>query len=164
MKARRGVAWRSIVGALVLFLGFFLAARPAQAQDGSLEEQTREIAKHLNCPTCAGRNLADCPTDTCAQWKGEIATQLKAGRSAAQVTEYFTARFGPGVLQEPPREGGYLLAWIFPFVVFGGLLITAFYVVRKSSRRGIAGAPAAAASGPADPYADELERQVREGA
>jgi cytochrome c-type biogenesis protein CcmH len=150
-------------GALALFLGVFLSARPAQAQDGSLEEQTREIAKRLNCPTCAGRNLADCPTDTCAQWKGEISTQLQAGRSAAQVTEYFTARFGPGVLQEPPREGGYLLAWIFPVVVFVALLFTAFYVVRKSSRRGLATAPVGA-SAPADPYAAELERQVREGA
>lgn len=163
MKARPGLAWRSIVGALVLVLAVFLAVRPAQAQDGSLEEQTREIAKHLNCPTCAGRNLADCPTDTCAQWKGEIATQLKAGRSAAQVTEYFITRFGPGVLQEPPREGGYLLAWIFPFVVFAALLAAAFYVVRKSSRRGMATVPVAGST-PADPYADELERQVREGA
>jgi cytochrome c-type biogenesis protein CcmH len=163
MNARPRIAARIMLGALALFLGLFLAARPARAQDGSLEEQTREVAKHLNCPTCAGRNLADCPTDTCAQWKGEIAAQLKAGRSAAQVTEYFTARFGPGVLQEPPREGGYLLAWIFPFVLFTGLVSAAFYVVRKSSRRGAAPAPAAA-SGPADPYAAELERQVQEGA
>ena len=163
MNGRSGLAARLILGALACFLGVFLAARPAQAQDGSLDEQTREIAKHLNCPTCAGRNLADCPTDTCAQWKAEISTQLKAGRSAAQVTEYFTTRFGPGVLQEPPREGGYLLAWIFPFVVFVALLGAAFFVVRKSSRRGSPPAPAAA-SEPADPYAAELERQVREEA
>ena len=78
MSGRPGRAARFILGALVLFLGVLLAARPTQAQDGSLEEQTREIAKNLNCPTCAGRNLADCPTDTCAQWKGEISTQLKA--------------------------------------------------------------------------------------
>lgn len=163
MKARPGPAARFIVGALVLFLGVFLAARPMRAQDGSLDEQTREIAKRLNCPTCAGRNLADCPTDTCAQWKGEISTQLKAGRTAAQVTEYFTARFGPGVLQEPPREGAYVLAWIFPVVIFVALIATAFYVVRKSSRKGMATAPAAASTS-ADPYAEELERQVREEA
>ncbi|HQV28164.1 MAG TPA: cytochrome c-type biogenesis protein CcmH [Thermoflexales bacterium] len=162
MSGRPGRAARFILGALVLFLGVLLAARPTQAQDGSLEEQTREIAKNLNCPTCAGRNLADCPTDTCAQWKGEISTQLKAGRSAAQVTEYFIARFGPGVLQEPPREGGFLLAWIFPIVVFVGLIAAAFYVVRNSSRRGAPTAPAAATA--ADPYAVELERQVREEA
>ena len=163
MSGRSGLAARLILGALLCFLGVFLAARPARAQDGSLEEQTREIAKHLNCPTCAGRNLADCPTDTCAQWKAEISTQLKAGRSAAQVTEYFTTRFGPGVLQEPPREGGYLLAWIFPFVVFVALLGVALSVVRKSSRRGSPPAPAAV-SGPADRYAAELERQVQEEA
>ena len=163
MNGRSGLAARLILGALLCFLGVFLAARSARAQDGSLEEQTREIAKHLNCPTCAGRNLADCPTDTCAQWKAEISTQLKAGRSAAQVTEYFTTRFGPGVLQEPPREGGYLLAWIFPFVVFVALLGVALVVVSKSSRRGSPPAPAAA-SEPADRYAAELERQVREEA
>ncbi|MEO6062376.1 MAG: cytochrome c-type biogenesis protein CcmH [Thermoflexales bacterium] len=162
MRACLVVSARFILGALVLFLGVFLAARPAHAQAGSLEEQTREIAKRLNCPTCAGRNLADCPTDTCAQWKGEIATQLKSGRTAAQVTEYFTASFGPGVLQEPPREGGYLLAWVFPVVVFAALIATAFYVMRKSSRRGMATGPAAVTT-PADRYADELERQVREG-
>ncbi len=163
MTARPGLAARFIVGALVLFLSVFLAARSGYAQDGSLEEQTREIAKRLNCPTCAGRNLADCPTDTCAQWKGEISTQLRAGRSAAQVTEYFTARFGPGVLQEPPREGAYVLAWIFPVVVFFALIATAFYVVRKSSRRGLVPEPVAVPVRN-DPYANELERQVQEEA
>lgn len=161
MSGRHGIAARLILGALVLLLGAFLAARPAHAQDGELEEQTREIAKRLNCPTCAGRNLADCPTDTCSQWKAEISTQLKAGRSADQVTESFMARFGPGVLQEPPRQGAYLLAWIFPFALFAGLIGGALYVARKSSRRGPAPVETPA---PADPYAAELERQVREGA
>ena len=150
-----------LVFLIALLLGFGLCApgRSAWAQDGGIEEQTREIAKQLNCPTCAGRNLADCPTDTCNQWKTEISTQLRAGRTPAQVSDYFLNRFGPGVLQEPPREGGYLLAWIFPFVVFFALCAAALMVVRRSSRSGPPPIPAAALP---DRFAEELERQVRE--
>lgn len=144
----------------VFVVAVCLPAAPLAAQDGGVDEQARDIAKRLNCPTCSGRNLADCPTDTCAQWKAEIAAQLRAGRSADEVTDSFINRFGPGVLQEPPRQGGFLFAWAFPGVLLMALLAGAWWMARGAVRRTpLAPAPAPPAN---DPFAVELERQVRE--
>lgn len=93
-------AIRACIG---LLLVTWLTAGGAQAQVPAPDEPTYRIAKQLNCPTCAGRNLADCPTETCAQWKAEIKAQLDAGKSAEEVLAYFQDRFGPTVLQERPR-------------------------------------------------------------
>ena len=35
-------------------------------------DRINEIAEKMNCPTCTGINLADCRTQTCAQWKEQI--------------------------------------------------------------------------------------------
>lgn len=146
-------AWLALVALLICLPTGRLAA-----QDGGLDAQTREIAKRLNCPTCSGRNLADCPTDTCAQWKAEIAAQLRAGKSPDEVADAFVTRFGPGVLQEPPRQGGFLIAWAFPGVLLAALLAAAYLFARSAVRPTPTPAPVTAD----DRYAQELEQQVRE--
>lgn len=160
MKRRHTPGRTALLMIVALLLGALLAPAVARGQDGGLDERTREVAKRLNCPTCAGRNLADCPTDTCAQWKAEITAQLKAGKSEAEVTDYFISRFGAGVLQEPPRQGGYLLAWAFPVILFIALCVAAFAVARRALRK--EPAPDVPAAG-SDPYLDALERDVQEG-
>jgi len=138
-----------------------LIVSPAFAQT-SPEDQMYNIAKKLNCPTCAGRNLADCPTDTCTQWKNEIIDQLKQGKSSEEIVDYFQARFGSTVLQEPPKEGFTLLMWLIPVVAFAALGAVAIIVVQRSSRRTAAAPSPTPANN--DPYTDELERQIKDGA
>ena len=48
-------------------------------------DRINEIAKDLNCPTCAGLNLADCNTLTCAQWRDQISDLVKQGYSDEDV-------------------------------------------------------------------------------
>lgn len=146
----------------VLALVVLCAAAPAVlAQSPVLNDDVLEVAKQLNCPTCAGRNLADCPTDTCLQWKTEIAAQLQQGKTAADVMAYFQQRFGTTVLQEPPKAGQTLVLWVVPVVAFVGLAVAAVIVVRRASQPRPASVPAAGGQTPAeDPFAAELERQV----
>lgn len=148
---------------LLLVVWALLGTPPsAQAQDANLDDQTYHIAKQLNCPTCAGRNLADCPTQTCAQWKAEIRSQLERGKSADEVIAFFEARFGPTVRQEPPREGATAILWAAPLgaaVVF--LAIAAWVISQRTARSGSARPPAALAN---DPYVARLEQEVRERA
>lgn len=146
---------------LAVHLGLPIIAMPAMAQT-SPEDQMYTIAKKLNCPTCAGRNLADCPTDTCTQWKNEIIDQLKQGKTSEEIVVYFEARFGSTVLQEPPKTGFTLWMWLIPIVALIGLGVVVLTVIQRSARMGPA--PAKAASTSDDPYAAELERQVKEGA
>lgn len=119
---------------LIVGLGLlFIVAAPALAQEPDFD-RVNQIAKKLSCPTCAGLNLADCPTLTCQQWREQIGDLLVEGYSDQEVLDYFSARYGPQVLQEPPRSGSTLILWVLPVlaVVVGvGLL---GYTIRNWSR------------------------------
>ena len=143
---------------------FTLIALPARAQTVLPEDQMYQIARQLNCPTCAGRNLADCPTDTCTQWKQEIVSQLKAGKSGDEVLAYFRARFGDQVLQEPPKEGFTLLMWVVPVAAAAMLIGVAVLAARRASVKNatITASAISSSSTPASPYETELEQQVKD--
>lgn len=145
----------------VLLLGR-LTANVVYAQVPAPDEETYRIAKQLNCPTCAGRNLADCPTETCAQWKAEIKAQLDQGKSAQEVLDYFQARFGPTVLQEPPKSGTTAPLWAAPIGAAIVFLIGAGLVMWRTSQRNAPAAPSTLQSEGEDPFVAALEREVRQ--
>ncbi|GIV83419.1 MAG: hypothetical protein KatS3mg052_0426 [Candidatus Roseilinea sp.] len=144
----------------LLFLVACLVGRPVIAQVPAPDEATYRIAKQLNCPTCAGRNLADCPTETCAQWKAEIKAQLDMGKSAQEVLDYFQARFGPTVLQEPPKTGVTAPLWAAPVGAALVFLLAAGAAMWRAARH-IASADVAAADAAEDPFVSALEEEVR---
>jgi cytochrome c-type biogenesis protein CcmH len=112
---------------ILLFIILFTAYSPTLAQDPDYD-RVNEIAKNLNCPTCAGLNLSDCNTLTCEQWRGQINDLVAQGYSDQEVLDYFATRYGAQVLQEPPKSGWTLFLWILPVVVLlagGGWLIFA---------------------------------------
>jgi cytochrome c-type biogenesis protein CcmH len=152
---------------------FFMLAGPVLAQQPDFD-RINEIAKKLNCPTCTGINLADCRTLTCQQWRDQIGELVKQGYSDQEVLDYFSTRFGPQVLQEPPRSGSTLILWVLPVVaiIIGlGLLV---YVVRSwtGSRKqaaatenegalpGLSGVDAVVAS---DDYLAQVEKDLERG-
>jgi cytochrome c-type biogenesis protein CcmH len=163
---------RLIILLLCFSVSLCLIFNTIHAQSGqppNADEQTYDIAKKLNCPTCAGRNLADCPTETCAQWKAEIKAQLEAGKTSEEVLDYFKTRFGPTVLQEPPKEGTTLVLWALPIVAAVALVVVAILVARHVSSRSptpastpSASQTVASSATPADPFVTQLEEQVRE--
>ena len=147
--------------ALIAGLFFVVGVSPvASAQTTQPEDQMYQIAKQLNCPTCAGRNLADCPTDTCTQWKQEIAAQLKAGKNDAEVLAYFKDRFGNQVLQEPPKEGFLLVMWVVPVVAVIALIGLAVFVARRAASP-LKLNTAQPQTQPSD-YETQLEQQVKD--
>ena len=153
-------------GLLALTALLSLRAAPSFAQGTSpeLDDDVRAVARKLNCPTCSGRNLADCPTETCLQWKGEIRAQLDSGKSTQEVVQYFQDRFGSTVLQEPPKAGSTLVLWLAPIgaalmLVGGGVVVTQRLAARRT--HGVGAAAAAAAT--SDPYAAQIEQEVEVG-
>jgi cytochrome c-type biogenesis protein CcmH len=155
--------FRIILLLVLLLFALFAPSRlnpAALAQGDAPDEQTYRIAKQLNCPTCAGRNLADCPTETCAQWKAEIKAQLDQGKNAQEVLDYFQARFGPTVLQEPPKTGVTAPLWAVPVGAALVFLAGAIVVMTRVSRRSAPATSATSSMGNADPFIAELEREV----
>ncbi len=146
--------------ALVTVLGW--ALHPVVAQTPNPSDETYTIAKQLNCPVCAGQSLADCPTDTCMQWKQEIRDQLQQGQTPQQVIDYFQSRFGPGVLQEPPKQGAVLILWVLPVIGLAGLAVGALIVLRRISRSTAASVANSPPQGINDEYVARLEEELRE--
>ncbi len=160
---RHTSAWMRVrIGFFVAaFMLFAIVANTALAQAPDPSDQVHTIAKLLNCPTCGGRNLADCPTDTCTQWKQEIRSQLDAGKTQTEVIDYFKTRFGPTVLQEPPKEGVILLLWVTPVVILIAILIAGVIVLKRISMPRQTGATiTTAVPQVADSYAARIEEEV----
>ncbi len=152
----------ALFACLLAFLAMLAGTLPALAQAPAPDDETYHIAKKLNCPTCAGRNLADCPTDTCAQWKAEIRAQLDQGKSAQEVMAYFENRFGSTVLQEPPKSGSTILLWLAPASAAIALIAAAGLALhRMSKRRTPALLSANTAQDSDDPFVSQLEEDVK---
>lgn len=136
----------------LVFLGL-LAATPALAQQPTADE-INEVAKKLSCPTCTGINVADCPTETCAQWRAKIGELLAEGKSEGEILDYFAARYGDHVLQVPPKRGFFLWVWVLPVLAILAGLAWLAYLMRAWARRR-APVPAEAA-GDADDWGEDL--------
>ncbi len=143
-----------------------LPASQAQTPD---YDRINEVASNLNCPTCSGINLADCRTQTCAQWREQIGDLLAKGYSDQQVLDYFVTQYGPQVLQQPPKSGFTATLWFLPVVaiLIGGVLL--FFTMRKWSQKEtapVAAPPTPAAQTPdttsatADDYLSQVEQDL----
>lgn len=133
---------KSILLLLAVTCSLLLATGLALAQEPDYD-RINEIAKNLNCPTCAGLNLADCRTQTCAQWRGQIGDLIEAGYTDQEILDDFVANYGQQVLQEPPKHGFTLALWILPFIALlaGGIWL--YYTLRNWTNRESAAAAVA---------------------
>lgn len=158
---------RRILVLLLTGLAILLAVGAVQAQDPDREitERVYEIADQLNCPLCQGQTLSECPLLICDQMRAEIAQRLREGQSEQEIIEAFVARYGIGVLNQPPAEGFNLLAWIMPFVGLAVVLAVGGWALVTWSRRrqvAVAEAPTVEPEGLPDEYLERLEAELRE--
>lgn len=152
-----------MMAALVLLTALWLTPT-ALAQEPDYDAINR-IAQKMNCPTCTGINLSDCRTQTCDQWRDQIADLLAKGLTEDEVLDYFVTQYGTQVLQEPPKSGFTLWLWILPvsMIILGAGIL--FYTMRKWA--GPAPAAIAPASAPtrapaaADDYLSQVEQDLK---
>jgi len=123
-----------------------LLAQPAVAP--TAEQQARAIAAELRCPDCAGLSAADSPTQAAAEVRREVAEQLAAGRTEAQIIDSFVARYGDWIRLTPPGP----VPWLIPVLATAaGALILGWWLL---GRRGTGAGPE---PGPAAAVAEEDE-------
>lgn len=85
----------------------------------ALSEQFRDISQNLRCPTCTGLSVLESDAAFSVQIKDLVQEQVEAGKSKADILDYFEQRYGPWILRSPPKTGFNLLAWGIPL----GLLV-----------------------------------------
>lgn len=159
---------------LALVVAGLALVLPAAAQEPVTDDDVNEVAKDLFCPVCENTPLDSCPTQACIDWREEIRAQLEAGRTEAEIQQYFVDRYGPRVLSSPPREGFNLIVWLLPIaLVLVGIVFFARYLSGLRAQRseapkdgaftvaqGGAQVPPPAAS--EDDYVSRIEKELRE--
>lgn len=117
---------------MVIFSGaLFCEASPQElTEDQYLKFQ--EAAKDLRCPTCTGLSVLESDAPFSKQIKDLVEEKVKEGASHKEIMTYFTERYGPWILREPPKYGVNLIAWLFPLILLvGGPICVWFFVWRK---------------------------------
>ena len=145
-----------------LALAVLILTIVASAAFAQSPEDVQRVARRLNCPTCQGVNLADCPTQTCAQWRALIKAKLTEGLSDDQVVRYFVEQYGEHVLNAPPARGFNLVGYAMPVIALTiGAAAVGLAWRAWSVRRGPAAATAGATALPPE-YVRRLEDDLKD--
>jgi cytochrome c-type biogenesis protein CcmH len=100
------------------------ARYPTEGPEGQL---FLDVARDLRCPTCTGLSVVDSDAQFSVQIKDIVKEQVEAGKSKAEILDYFTTRYGPWILRAPPKRGFNALAWVLPIalLILGPALVWA---------------------------------------
>ena len=124
---------KKLLLALMLVAGSGAADEAPPAAPAAVNEDIfRDVAKELRCPTCTGLSVLDSEASFSVQIKSQVREQMAAGKSRDEILAYFTARYGPWILREPPKQGFNSLAWYVPIgLLLGGPVAIWFFVWRR---------------------------------
>jgi len=110
-----------------------VAAAPAvdTAPDPALEARVQALAAELRCLVCQNQSLADSHAPLALDLKEQVRTQLRAGRSEAEVVAWMTARYGDFVRYRPPWKASTALLWAGPALLLAGGLLAWWLAIRR---------------------------------
>jgi len=123
-----------------------------------------EIEEALTCQCGCGLTVHSCNHVQCPSGiplKEEIAGQLAAGKTSAEVLAYFSTKYGEKILSAPTTTGFNLVAWVTPFAVVFVAAAVIVVATRRWRRPPAVAAPVAPTAGDDERrarLADELDR------
>lgn len=121
-------------------LALFLTVAPAWAvqpdemlADPVLESRARVISHDIRCPVCQGETIDDSNAPIARDLRIIIRERLVAGDSDGEVVDYIVARYGEGVLFNPPARGVNLVLWLAgPALLLAGIAVAVTAGRRRS--------------------------------
>lgn len=121
------------------------AAWAAPVTEDPLERQMLDIAKDLRCAVCQNQPVSESNADLARDMRAIIRDQLQAGKSRAEIVDYFVARYGDFVLLKPPYRGSSFPLWVIPVVLLMVLAVSAFAYLRRRRHMTLPPAPSLSA-------------------
>lgn len=100
------------------------------------EDRAYALEERLRCPVCKSVSIADSPSETAASMRRVVAEQVAAGRTDAEIIDYFEDRYGQWVLLDPPMSGVTKWLWLLSLAAGGvgvGVLLTRARTKRPES-------------------------------
>lgn len=95
------------------------------------EERMLTIATELRCLVCQNESVAASRADFAVDIREVIRSQIKAGKSDAEIRTFLVIRYGDFILYRPPMKTTTLLLWFGPLL----LLVSGFLIFGVSLRR-----------------------------
>ncbi len=90
----------------------------------------------VRCPSCEDLSVADSSAPSAVEIRSLIATDVRSGRSDAQIRAFLVSRYGPSILLRPATTGAVGVVWLLPLaglVLALGALGFFFWRRRRSS-------------------------------
>jgi cytochrome c-type biogenesis protein CcmH len=89
--------------------------------DARPEDRVASIGASIRCPVCQGEAIIDSPSPTAKAMMEIVSEKVAAGETDQQIESYFQARFGEGILLDPPFAGKRtFVVWILPVLAIAG--------------------------------------------
>ena len=95
---------RCLTTLLLLLASPLWALHPKDFQNPEEEQRYRALAKELRCVMCQNQSLADSPAGVADDMRQQVLQQVRAGRSDAEIRDWFVARYGEFILYRPRIE------------------------------------------------------------
>ena len=113
-KARSLGGWAiTAVLAAVVIVGLVMG-------DSAEADRVNDLGARIKCPVCQGEAIGDSPSETALAMMEIVEEKVAAGETDAQIVDFFTARYGNGILLDPPFAGSTLLVWLLPVLAVAG--------------------------------------------
>ena len=123
-----------MIAALILVANMLIPQQAIAPLDSLLEAQVHQVGSKLRCPVCQGLSVAASPS--AHDMRDVIRSQLKAGKTPAEVEAYFVSKYGDWILLRPEPRGFNLALYILPALMVVGGIGLIFVLARKWSRAG----------------------------
>jgi len=117
-----------------LLFSLMLPVWAEPVKEDPLDREVLEIAKDLRCTVCQNQPVAESNADLAKDMRQIIREQLVAGKSRAEIMDYFVARYGDYVLMKPPTARAGLLLWIIPPLLLISLALLSWVFLKQRSR------------------------------
>ena len=111
---------RSLVGWAATALLVAVVVVGVVIGDSAPQDRVDALGSRIKCPVCQGESIGDSPSETARAMLEIVREKVAAGETDTQIVDYFTARYGDGILLDPPFAGRTLLVWLLPLVAVAG--------------------------------------------
>jgi cytochrome c-type biogenesis protein CcmH len=103
-------------------------------QDAADQARYERLIRDLRCLVCRSESIADSNATLAADLRREVETQVRDGRSDAEIYAFLTERYGDFILLKPPVAPRTWLLWAAPALFLAGGLAIVLVVVRRRAR------------------------------
>ena len=116
---------------VIASLGVAVAQADENDADALYDRQSR-IADRLDCPVCQGQSVKESNAPLAQQMRAIINEKIGDGASDDEIFDFFEARYGVGILRDPPKQGLALGVWLGPIIAAAaGVLAVGVVLLRR---------------------------------